>query len=71
LYEAVVLRVRTDPKPQNAGLSVGQIDPQRPVMKADSDRPKIADFFQVEGWMARIAFQQRELSIRRLLHGFR
>ena len=55
--------MRADPEP---GHAIRNRDTERPVVQADTDRPKISDPLEVKRRMARIGLQELEILIREI-----
>lgn len=55
----------TDPEPDYA---IWYTNTKGAVAQADSDRPKLFDLFEVQGWMFGVLFKQGKVGISQLLN---
>src|SRR5690349_2913886 len=58
--DAIVLIMRTNPEPEYA---IGDIDRERAIMPAHTDRMEAADTLEMQGRVLRIGFEKRELLV--------
>ena len=58
--DAIVLRVRADPKPQEP---VRRIHPDRAVVGTDTGRVEPTNAFEMQGGVPRVRLQERELLV--------
>ena len=61
----IIVGMRADPEPEIAAVHIHR---ERAITQADSNRPVTSDLLEMQGWMARIAFQKRVVGIGQFLN---